>query len=489
MSSTVMPIWVTQRAKLTPERNGLIFKGTSYTFQDIYEEAKKWANLLYQKGIRNGDHVGIWMNNNAKTVFIIHALQLIGAKTILLNRKLHKEELFWQLDNSRTTCLIHDGDRAAIDGFSICEIQVNEHEPTFIDIPDESFLQDECSMDDVCSVMYTSGTTGKPKGVLQTYGNHWWSATGSALNLGLNHDDAWLAAVPLFHISGYSILMRSVIYGIPVILYERFDEAAINQELINGNATIISVVTAMLRRLLDNLDNSTYSPKFRCMLLGGGPAPFPILKECEEKNIPVFQTYGMTETSSQIVTLAPEYALTKLGSAGKPLFPCQVKIDLTAEESDQFGSGEILVKGPNVTSGYFERPDANEQAFQNGWFRTGDIGYLDPDGFLYVLDRRSDLIISGGENIYPAEIESVLLSHPSVCEAGVVGKDDPTWGQVPVAFVVLSQQVNEAAIISWLKEKIASYKVPKQIIAVDYLPRNASNKLLRKELRNWLHMK
>ncbi|MET3697160.1 2-succinylbenzoyl-CoA synthetase [Bacillus oleivorans] len=482
MSSPVMPIWVTQRAKLTPERIGLIYKGKSYTFQEIWMESKKWANLLYQKGVRNGDHVGVWMNNDAKTVFIIHALQLLGARAILFNRKLQKDELFWQLDNSRATCLIHDGDIGEIKGFSILEIQAEEHERTLSTAPDDSLLLDECSMDDVCSVMYTSGTTGKPKGVLQTYGNHWWSAMGSALNLGLSHDDIWLAAVPLFHISGYSILMRSVIYGVPVILYERFDEAAINNELISGNVTIISVVTAMLSRLLENLAGRTYSPKLRCVLLGGGPAPYPILKACKNKNIPVFQTYGMTETSSQIVTLAPEYALTKLGSAGKPLFPCRVKID----RSDENGTGEILVKGPNVTVGYFERPDANEQAFQNGWLKTGDIGYLDDEGFLFVLDRRSDLIISGGENIYPAEIESVLLSHPSIREAGVVGKEDPTWGQVPVAFVVLSKQEDDLAIINWLKEKIASYKVPKQVIVVDYLPRNASNKLLRKELRNWL---
>ncbi|GAA0325825.1 o-succinylbenzoate--CoA ligase [Bacillus carboniphilus] len=475
--STVTPVWVTQRAQLTPDRIGLIFEGQSYTFQQLWEHSNKWASFLYEKGVRKGHHVGICMKNEPRMVFIIHALQLLGAKSILINRRLTAEEISWQIENSKTTCFVHDISNLEVDILTIAIQEDTQPKTT-----SKAEIVDECSLDDVCSVMYTSGTTGKPKGVLHTYGNHWWSATGSALNMGLSHDDVWLAAVPLFHISGYSILMRSVIYGIPVLLYERFDEAEINEEIIKGNVTIISVVAAMLSRLLENLSSRRYSEKFRCMLLGGGPAPYPILKECKDKQIPVYQTYGMTETASQIVTLSPEYALSKLGSAGKPLFPCQVRIERKGDEQH----GEILVKGPNVTHGYWERPDANTDSYVDGWFRTGDIGYLDEGGFLYVMDRRSDLIISGGENIYPAEVESVLLSHPAVREAGVVGKEHPHWGQVPVAFIVLKEEVRVDQMIEWAKTKLASYKVPKEIMVVDTLPRNASNKLLRKELRKKL---
>jgi o-succinylbenzoate---CoA ligase len=216
------------------------------------------------------------------------------------------------------------------------------------------------------------------------------------------------------------------------------------------------------------------------MLLGGGPAALPLLEECVQKEIPVFQTYGMTETSSQIVTLSPEDSLRKLGSAGKPLFPSQLKI-LSDEKKEAAvnETGEIIVKGPNVTSGYLNR-DKNSN---DGWLYTGDIGYLDEEGFLFVLDRRSDLIISGGENIYPAEIEGVLASHPAIWDAGVIGSQDHKWGQVPVAFIVKHSEVSEAEIMTFCLERLAKYKIPKKIYFIDKIPRNASKKILRRELR------
>lgn len=215
----------------------------------------------------------------------------------------------------------------------------------------------------------------------------------------------------------------------------------------------------------------------------GGPAPKPLLETCVEKGIPVYQTYGMTETSSQICTLTADYMLTKVGSAGKPLFQCQLRIEKDGVVVPPRAEGEIVVKGPNVTGGYFNREDATHEAIRNGWLHTGDLGYLDEEGFLYVLDRRSDLIISGGENIYPAQIEEVLLSHPAVVEAGVVGMADESWGQVPAAFVVKSGDVTEEEILRFCEEKLAKYKVPKKACFLEELPRNASKKLLRRELR------
>lgn len=244
----------------------------------------------------------------------------------------------------------------------------------------------------------------------------------------------------------------------------------------------MSVVAATLSRLLRSSEGS-YHENFRGMLLGGGPAPKPILEECAERGIPVFQTYGMTETSSQIATLSPEYSLTKLGSAGKPLFPCQLRIAAEGGEAP-YKEGEILVKGPNVTVGYLNREEANKEAFVGGWFHTGDIGYVDEEGFLFVLDRRSDLIISGGENIYPAEVESVLLDHPAVIEAGVTGVTNEKWGQVPAAFIVEKEPVEEEELRRFCQSRLAKYKCPAYFIKVEGLPRNASNKLLRRELRN-----
>jgi O-succinylbenzoic acid--CoA ligase len=226
------------------------------------------------------------------------------------------------------------------------------------------------------------------------------------------------------------------------------------------------------------------------MLLGGGPASLPLLEECVAKDIPVYQTYGMTETSSQIVTLAPEDSIRKLGSAGKPLFPSQLKIIAEGnKEAAVHEAGEILVKGPNVTKGYLNREKASTQDIQDGWLHTGDIGYLDEDGFLFVLDRRSDLIISGGENIYPAEIEGVLTSHPSIIDAGIIGQKDEKWGEVPAAFIVPKTPVTERELLEFCRERLAKYKIPKHFYFIDEIPRNASKKILRRELRTLIEDK
>lgn len=333
------------------------------------------------------------------------------------------------------------------------------------------------------TIIYTSGTTGKPKGVILTYGNHWASAVGSSLNLGLRDDDCWLACMPMFHVGGLSLLMKNIMYGMRILLVPKYDADFIHKALQTRGVTIISVVSKMLTDLLERLGEGTYPSSFRCMLLGGGPAPKPLLETCVDKGIPVYQTYGMTETSSQICTLSADYMLTKVGSAGKPLFQCQLRIEKDGVVVPPFAEGEIVVKGPNVTGGYFNREDATRETIQNGWLHTGDLGYLDEEGFLYVLDRRSDLIISGGENIYPAQIEEVLLSHPMVAEAGVVGMTDDKWGQVPAAFVVKSGEITEEEILHFCEEKLAKYKVPKKACFLEELPRNASKKLLRRELR------
>ncbi|HDX9576923.1 TPA: o-succinylbenzoate--CoA ligase [Bacillus pseudomycoides] len=472
-----MPNWLMQRAFLTPERTAMETKDNTYTFLQLHEEVLSMCEHLAYLQVKKGTKVAVLMKNSMEMVIAIHALSYVGAVAAMLNTRLSREELLWQMEDAEVSCLLTDeefaGERVPV--YLFAELTAMQKETAVV--------QNEFVLEETMTIIYTSGTTGKPKGVMLTYGNHWWSAVGSSLNLGLRDDDCWLACLPLFHVGGLSLLMKNIMYGMRVLLVPKYDPDFIYEALQTRGVTMISVVSKMLTDLLERLQEDTYPPSLRCVLLGGGPAPRPLLETCVAKGIPVYQTYGMTETSSQICTLAADYMLTKVGSAGKPLFPCQIRIEQDGREASVGTAGEIVVKGPNVTNGYFKREEATKASIENGWLHTGDIGYLDEEGFLYVLDRRSDLIISGGENIYPAQIEEVLLAHPAVLEAGVVGVTDERWGQVPVAFVVKSKEVTVEELIAFCARKLARYKVPKEVYFLSDLPRGASKKLLRRELR------
>ncbi|WP_394185822.1 o-succinylbenzoate--CoA ligase [Metabacillus halosaccharovorans] len=478
------PNWLKQRAELTPDRLAIKIDEVDLTFCELYQRVQLQINQLVALNVKKGEHVGVLMKNSVEMIEIIHAIFSIGAVAVLLNNRLTRKEIAWQLSDVQAKHLIcHKEFLFQVDGEINVIIVEKLHEKSSLEI---DYLTEGYRTDQVATIMYTSGTTGHPKGVMQTFGNHWSSSIGSALNLGINSDDRWLLAVPLFHISGLSILFRSVIYGIGIVLFERFNAEKMNRAIMEDGVTIVSVVTTMLNQMLDKLGNEKYPETFRCMLAGGGPVPRGVLEKAIERQIPVFQTYGMTETASQIVTLSPEYSIKKLGSAGKPLFSCQMKIMKEGEDCSAYEEGEILVKGPNITKGYWKREEATQKAFTEGWFHTGDQGYIDEDGFLFVLDRRSDLIISGGENVYPAEIENVLLSHQAVVDAGVIGIDDEKWGQVPYAFIVSNRTITHDQLLMYCHKHLARYKVPKGITFLDELPRNASNKLLRRKLKGFL---
>ncbi|MCP8967584.1 o-succinylbenzoate--CoA ligase [Ectobacillus ponti] len=469
----IMPNWLRQRAFLTPDRIALETETERLTFGELHERAANLAGGMRAAGATKERHTALLMDNSVEMVVALHALTYIGTPIVLLNTRLSREEWQWQLEDGDAALLIAGAaykqqlQGAAVPVYTLAELP---------DGPAES--REHFTLGETMTILYTSGTTGKPKGVMHTYGNHWWSAVGSALNLGLREEDCWLACLPLFHVGGLSILLKSVIYGMRIVLLQKFEAAAVNRLIAEKEVTIMSAVAKMLTDMVRELGEGRYPDSLRCMLLGGGPAPLPLLQACTEKSIPVYQTYGMTETSSQICTLSADYMLTKVGSAGKPLFPCELKVLSDGPHI----AGEIVARGPNVAPEYYKRGETSA----DGWLYTGDIGYLDEDGFLYVLDRRSDLIISGGENIYPAQIEEVLLSHPAVAEAGVVGREDAAWGQVPVAFVKLQADVSEEELLSYCRGKLAKYKVPKAVHFVEKLPRNASKKLLRRELKRMI---
>lgn len=499
----VVPDWLGKRATLSGEHIGLEVGGSSYTFAQINRDADRVAQLLAAHNVGPEARVALLIPNGPHFVWCIHAASRLGAVSVPLNLRLTRDELSAQLKDAEVSLLVYHSayrstvqallERTAANGLCIDEAWPGNStaepiRPVTPRRPGDSTYRG-FDLDQVHTIIFTSGTTGRPKGAMLTYGNHWWSAMGSVLNLGLEPTDKWLACVPLFHVSGLSILMRSVIYGMTALIHERFDPELVNRAIDQDGVTIISVVSSMLGRMLDARGDRPYPDSLRCVLVGGGPVPGALLERCRRLGVPVVQTYGLSETGSQVVTLSPQDAMRKLGSAGRPLFPVELRIDTDGREAKPNEAGEITIKGPNVMAGYYKRPDATAHALRDGWLHTGDVGYVDDEGYLYVLDRRDDLIISGGENIYPAEVEAVLMAHPGVEEAAVVGKPDPAWGAVPVAFVKLraGQVVSTEALVSHCKERLAAYKVPKSIAFEAQLPRNASGKLLRKELRERFH--
>jgi o-succinylbenzoate---CoA ligase len=479
----ILPNFIKNRAHLTPDREAIVYKEERLTFKELYEMAYFRAGILTGLGVQDTDYVGFLVKSDLETVLHLYAMQIIGAKAVLLNNRLTAKEIAFQLKDANATYLITEEqfhEKVVHLKEEVLEISIylkeNIEENIYIDPKEKDYI----ALDDTCTIMYTSGTTGLPKGVIQSYGNHWWSAVGNTLNAGLYEKDTWLCTVPIFHISGYSILMKSIIYGMKIVLHDSFDEKKVLQDLWKEKITIISVVTTMLQRI-EQATNEKFPAYFRYMLLGGGPATVELLTRCINKGILVYYSYGMTETSSQIVTLSPEDSISKIGSAGKPLFPAQLRIVNQLEEVlGPNEVGEITVCGPNVSKGYLNK----ENHLKDGWFFTGDIGYIDSEGFLYVLDRRSDLIISGGENIYPAEVEAVLAEMEGIKEAAVIGIPDDQWGQVPVAFVVGDGSVrSEKWIMENCEKSLAKYKIPKRVIFVSEIPRNASGKIVRRDLR------
>lgn len=476
----MQPNWIKQRAYLTPNRVALSFHDQQWTFNELYLQSVSLTYKLNTLDLTNGKRVAILAPSTPPLIELLYACMQAQCEMVLLNGRLAKQELAYQIADAEVDAIIvADEELAKLpDDARIIPLsrlyETTESEYGIAAQWDESFA---------LTIMYTSGTTGFPKGVCQTVSNHSSSAISSALNLGISEKDTWLCTVPIFHISGFSIVVRSLLYGMKIRLYEKFDAKECAQEIINGTVTKMSVVSVILENILSEMEQSGQKahPHFTTALAGGGPVPVEYLKRAEKLDLRVAQTYGMTETSSQTATLANEDAMSHIGSAGKPLFFNEIKIDANDGES----IGEILIRGPHVTPKYIGR-FKDKPTTIDGWLHTGDVGYLDEQGYLYVVDRRSDLIISGGENIYPAEIENVLLSHPNIKEAGVCGMEHDRWGQVPVAFIVSREHMAEQEVFEFCAQKLANYKVPKHIHFVSHLPRSGSNKLLRRKLMQLL---
>jgi o-succinylbenzoate---CoA ligase len=428
--------WLQRAAGSAPTRTALETLQTRVSYRELAQLAIAGAGDLGERGVRPGDRVAIALPAGIAFVQALHACMLVGAVAVPIDPRLTPEE-----------------QETIVAGGVLVDRPLRA--PTPEELESERALSGfSHELDAVCAVIHTSGTTSAPRPIALTYGNFLWSALGSSVALGVDPGERWLCAMPLSHVGGLSILIRGAVYATTAVLHERFDASEVLRALRQDRITVVSLVSTTLTRLLDA--GLRDPPSLRWALTGGGPLAPALLQRAHAAGVPAIATYGLTEACSQVST------------AGPPLFCTRVEL---AED------GEILVGGPTVAPGSLG-PD--------GRLHTGDLGEIDANGFLRVNGRKADTIISGGENVAPSEVESVLEAHPSVIEAAVLGRSDPHWGEAVVAIVVASPQadIEEAELRAHCLARLAPYKVPKQVrIVSDSLPRTASGKLLRRELQ------
>jgi len=518
------PNWLSQRAVQKKDEIALIFRsGTSaesesWTYSQLEADVNQWGDYLQALGFKSGDRVGLLLSNHPRYIMLVHALIKCEAIAVFLNIRLTAAELQWQIEDSRVKYLLGDeltkstaeqiqGLSVYILGFRSPPAPLNKggelkaplvkgekfSSPPFTRGAGGDQADHLIDLENIQGIFYTSGTTGKPKGVPLTYVNHFYSAIASALQLGIDPDDNWLLCMPMFHVGGLAIAWRSVINGTRLTLLPKFDEQEILKAIAVEKVTIISLVPTMLNRLLEHSQSQNLQ-KLRAILLGGASASSELIDRCLQLNLPIMPTYGMTETASQITTLLPHEVAIKRGSSGLPLLGNRLRIVDLADHTKELATGEIgqiLVQGASVMAGYIDQESNFIKSITDGWLHTGDLGYCDRDGYLYVVSRRSDLIISGGENIYPTEIEAILLEHPAIAEVCVVGIGDREWGESVAAVIVTravaKAQVSLNEIRNFCEQKsLARYKLPKAIYSWESLPKNASGKLLRQQIRDRL---
>ena len=487
-----MDDWLAQRAQASPKSIALVADNRQLSYAALNDLVAETACRLDVAGIERGQHVALLMENRTEYVSLIFAAARLGAVLVPLNLRLTASELRWQADNAHCAHLICSQETHT----QAAALADKRRQVISVDQPQHQSIKalSEFAADDVAAwqarpldlnavqgIIYTSGTSGHPKGAMLTFANHLWSASSSAYRLGTLPDDRWLACMPLYHVGGLAIILRACLYGITVVLHQRFDAQAVSDALNEHQVALLSLVPTMLRRLLDTRATRPMPPSLRCILLGGAAAPASLIEQAHTHHLPIALTYGLTESASQLATATPADVLRKPGSVGKPLMFSSVRIINENGHPAATGEiGEIVASGPTVMQGYYGKPKETRETLRDGDLRTGDLGYIDDEGDLWLVQRRSDLIISGGENVYPSEVEAVLLSHPGVQDACVIGVDDEQWGQ-RVATLIVPQQpdLTTDVLLAFCRERLAGYKLPRSMHFVATLPHTASGKLDR----------
>jgi len=493
-----------QRAAMKyPQKRAIVVEDRSCTFAELYQRSQMLANGLWKLGLNKGDKVALLMFNRMEFPEVYFGVLRSGGILVTLNGRLKGQELAYMIQHSETRFLIFEENFLAevekikpqisrIKDFIVVGEAIP---PGFVSYHDllvgSPFTAPEIQVgdDDEACILYTSGTTGVPKGAVVTHKNIFTNAINHIVDWDVRFEDVEFYPIPLFHAGGLAALPRTVIRGNTLVLMKSFDPGRFMEIIAREKATRTGLVPTMCIFILGlpHLDPHQ-ARSLRLMVIGASILP----KETKKKMMEIFpwvgiyETYGQTEATSSIACLKPEDALRKPASIGKAFFLNEIRlVDEKNQEVLPGEVGEIVVRGPNVMKGYYRDPQATAEVLKGGWLHTGDLARQDEDGYLYLVDRKKDLIVSGGINIYPREIEEVLYAHPKILEAAVIGVADPIWGEAVKAVVVLKpgEEMEEKEVIDFCQERLASFKKPRSVVFVSSLPKNPSGKILKSELR------
>jgi fatty-acyl-CoA synthase len=500
--AVTMGSWVAGHAARTPDKVALICKGERVTYAALDERARACAAGLRELGVRQGDRVAVLLLNSVELLEVLLACTHLGAIFVPLNFRLSQDEIAFILGDATPELLIFHQAFALVVEHARARTRV----PAWVQVdgpPADGVLAyaalragagaalrpEAVGADAPALMMYTSGTTGRPKGALLSHANLLWNNIQMLLAVPARDDDINYNAAPFFHIGGLNVLTGPLLYrGATTIIDDKFEPQRALQAIARERATCAFMVPAMWAALaqVEAFDRHDLS-SLRYALVGGAPCPLPVLEFYAARGITFREGFGLTETAPVVCLLSAADGIRKSGSVGHPAAHVQVRIVDDADRDVPEGEpGELIVRAPNLMIGYWNRPEETAAALRGGWFHTGDLARRDAEGFIYIVDRKKDMVITGGENVYPVEVEQVLFRHPAIADVAVVGVPDARWGEALIAVVVLRQGAAAPGLDelrAFCEGKLAHYKQPRGVRVVEALPRNATGKVLKQELR------
>jgi len=500
--SHYVPDWLDKRARLTPAKVALIdyASGIKTTYAEWNRRVNRTANYLQSLGVGKGDRVAVYASNCPEYLDLFWAAPKIGAILQNLNWRLTVHELTGIVASGAPKILVYSEDWKAqvqqlrqscrtVEQFIAIsnplagELDFSERDG----MSSEPGQTPELTLDDPWGIYYTGGTTGLPKGAVITHGNVTWNSVNTIVSWGVTGQHKAALQLPFFHIGGPNIFLVPMTHaGGTTILCAGFDPDQTFDLVENSGITHYVGVPTMFQMLQSHprWDKADFS-KLELVISGGAPCPLPVMEKFWDKGIDFKMGYGLTEASGNNFWLPPDQVRKKIGSVGHPIFHIDMKT--IREDGSECGideGGELLIRGPHVMAGYWDNPEATAETIRDGWLYTGDLARRDADGCFYILGRSKEMYISGGENVYPAEVESVLCAHPQIREAAVVGVPHETWGEVGRAFVVVREGYDAADVMDFLGQRLARYKLPRLIVVVEALPLTAIGKIDKKLLES-----